>query len=62
METRERYIKRDKFDFEVGYLVKSPCIDCPEKDSLPKCHKGCQELIRVQEQIACGVSCYNGKS
>ncbi|MDY0132187.1 MAG: hypothetical protein RBR53_05910 [Desulforegulaceae bacterium] len=53
----KKYIKRDKFDFEVGYILKSPCIDCNKKDTLPHCQKGCLVISRLQEKIAEGISC-----
>ncbi|MDY0362313.1 MAG: hypothetical protein RBR08_12740 [Desulforegulaceae bacterium] len=57
MELGKEYIKRDKFDFEIGYLVKSPCLECPKKEHLPHCQKGCILLNDVQEKIAAGISC-----
>ncbi len=50
-------IKRDRFDFEIGYLVKSPCKECVHRKSLPKCSDECRLLERIQMMIARGVSC-----
>jgi hypothetical protein len=55
-------IIRDKFDFEVGYLVKSPCIQCESKKNLPKCIDHCQILDKIREKLARGISCSSNKS
>ena len=49
-------IKRDVFDFEVGYLTKSPCLNCEYKTELPKCHADCVVLDRIQTRLARGIS------
>ena len=50
-------VKRDKFDFEIGYLVKSPCKECINRDNLPKCSNECSLLDRIQVILSRGVSC-----
>jgi len=52
----ENTINRDRFDFEIGYLTKSPCVNCKNKSRLPKCHKECPILDRVQTKLARGIS------
>lgn len=52
----ENPIKRDVFDFEIGYLTKSPCLDCEFKRELPKCHSGCPVLDKIQTRLAKGIS------
>ena len=52
----QNFIKRDVFDFEIGYLTKSPCIECEHKANLPKCHKDCPVLDRIQTTLAKGIS------
>ncbi|VFQ47478.1 hypothetical protein MSL71_51780 [Desulfoluna butyratoxydans] len=47
---------RDKFDFEVGQLVKSPCITCKTKNRFPACADGCETLDRIRGILAKGVS------
>ena len=47
---------RDRFDFEIGYLIKSPCSDCNNKSQLPKCHKGCHILDKIRTTLAKGIS------
>jgi len=49
-------IKRDIFDFEVGYLTKSPCLNCEFKKELPKCHTECMILDKIQTRLAKGIS------
>jgi len=46
-----------KFDFEIGYLVKSPCRECMERKKLPKCIDGCGDIDRIQAILAETVSC-----
>ncbi|MBU0971390.1 MAG: hypothetical protein KKC20_12125 [Proteobacteria bacterium] len=49
-------IKRDLFDFEIGYLTKSPCLNCENKKALPKCHAQCLVLDKIQTTLARGIS------
>lgn len=49
-------IKRDLFDFEIGYLTKSPCLNCEDKNKLPKCHAQCVTLDKIQTTLARGIS------
>jgi len=49
-------IKRDLFDFEIGYLTKSPCLNCEDKKDLPKCHAQCLVLDKIQTTLARGIS------
>lgn len=50
-------IIRNKFDFDVGYLVKSPCRGCPIRPSFPKCIDTCDMLDKIQTLAARGISC-----
>ncbi len=50
-------IIRDRFDFEIGHLAKSPCRECRHKKDLPDCSDGCKTLDRIQVVLASGVSC-----
>lgn len=54
------YIIRDKFDFEIGYLKKSPCRECISRSSLPHCSDHCSLLEKIQTLLAKGVSCTGG--
>ncbi len=51
------FIKRDKFDFDIGYLIKSPCRECPNQENLPKCSDACVILDDIRLMLAKGVSC-----
>jgi hypothetical protein len=46
-----------KFDFDVGYLVRSPCRACAELDRLPACSQTCTQLEHVQTLLADAISC-----
>lgn len=46
-----------KFDFDVGYLVRSPCRACDEFGRLPACSQTCARLERVQTLLADSISC-----
>ncbi|MBU8849906.1 MAG: hypothetical protein KOO65_00605 [Desulfobacterales bacterium] len=52
----DNIINRDLFDFEIGYLIKSPCLNCENKSELPKCHAGCPVLDKIQTTLARGIS------
>jgi len=48
---------RNKFDFEVGYLIKSPCRECKERKTFPICIDECNILDSIQNILAEGISC-----
>lgn len=50
-------IQRDTFDFEIGYLTRSPCRNCPNQDQLPECADECRILEDIQMILARGISC-----
>ncbi|MFP4446529.1 MAG: hypothetical protein ACLFPD_09840 [Desulfosudaceae bacterium] len=50
---------RDKFDFEIGYFIKSPCRECPRREEFPACFKKCAMMDRVQTRLAKSISCFN---
>ncbi|MBC2704758.1 hypothetical protein [Desulfobacula sp.] len=52
----ETIVNRDLFDFEIGYLIKSPCLNCENKSELPKCHADCLVLDKIQATLARGIS------
>jgi len=52
----QNFIKRDLFDFEIGYLTKSPCIECKNRSCMPKCHRNCMIIDKVQTTLAKGIS------
>ncbi|MFZ0130972.1 MAG: hypothetical protein WAK95_00405 [Desulfobacterales bacterium] len=47
-----------QFDFDLGYLVKSPCRDCDQrKSAFPTCSQDCLLLAQVQTALSASVSC-----
>lgn len=46
-----------QFDFEVGSLVRSPCIGCPTRPDFPKCIDQCNQLDQIHTVLANTVSC-----
>jgi hypothetical protein len=50
-------ITRNKFDFDIGYLIKSPCKECEKSDRFPNCEEECITLDEVQTILAEGISC-----
>ena len=46
-----------RYDFEIGYLVKSPCKQCVHKKTFPKCADNCSLLDKIQEILSEAVSC-----
>ena len=50
-------IKRDKFDFEIGYLAESPCRYCIHRKKLPDCSEKCRLMDAVRGILARGISC-----
>jgi len=51
-----------KFDYEIGYLVKSPCRDCGSYGSFPDCMDRCALLDRVQSALCDSLSSVNNYS
>ena len=50
-----------KYDFEIGYLVKSPCKKCIRKKTFPKCADHCDLLDKIHEVLSEAVSCTRRK-
>ena len=46
-----------KYDFEIGYLVKSPCKKCGLKKTFPKCAPKCLLLDKIHEALSEAISC-----
>ena len=46
-----------KFDFEIGYLVRSPCKTCNLQNTFPKCADTCILLDEIHTVLAEVVSC-----
>jgi hypothetical protein len=45
-----------KFDYDTGYLVKSPCRDCGTYAAFPECMERCALLDRVQNALCDSLS------
>ena len=50
-------IIRDKFDFDVGMLMKSPCLKCSRAAEFPVCFNNCKILNDLRTILAQGISC-----
>lgn len=48
---------KHQFDFEVGYLVKSPCKGCEKRPLFPKCSEKCDMLDRIQTVLTDCICC-----
>ena len=46
-----------KYDFEIGYLVKSPCKKCIRKKAFPRCSAECERLDKIHTVLSEAVSC-----
>ena len=45
-----------RFDFEIGYLIKSPCRECQVRMNFPGCADTCITLNRIQAILSEGIS------
>ncbi len=48
----QRLSENQNFDFDIGYLVKSPCRDCITREKLPECIQDCKILDQIQTVLA----------
>lgn len=56
-------ILRDKFDFEIGTLIKSPCKECEDRRLVfPGCTRECRLLDEIQTLLASGICCSRNHS
>jgi len=46
-----------KFDFEIGYLVRSPCKECDDRKNFPECIDECNMLDEIHTALSEVVSC-----
>ncbi len=49
-----------RFDFEIGYLKKSPCKECEERDGFPKCIDTCRIIDQIHHILTESISCTKG--
>jgi hypothetical protein len=45
-------VYKHRFDFEIGYLVNSPCKNCKKRAEFPKCISKCVVLDRIHTALA----------
>ena len=55
--TAKNRIDAYRFDFEIGYLIKSPCKECDSRQNFPDCIAGCPMLDKIQTILSDTVSC-----
>ncbi|MCK4620344.1 MAG: hypothetical protein KAT52_10390 [Desulfobacterales bacterium] len=53
----KKTVYKYKFDFEVGYLIKSPCKECNKRENFPKCIDDCRALDKIQTILSEVRSC-----
>ncbi len=46
-----------RFDFEIGYFVKSPCKECDIYKDFPECADECNILDQIHEMLSETISC-----
>jgi len=46
-----------RFDFEIGYLMKSPCKECDKHDDFPACMESCELIDEIHDILSESVSC-----
>lgn len=58
----EKDSENHSFDFNVGYLVKSPCKECATRDAFPGCMEDCNILEQIQSALSDSMSSANNYS
>ena len=58
----EKNCENHNFDFDIGYLVKSPCKDCTTRPIFPDCMDDCKILDQIQTLLSESMSCANNFS
>lgn len=46
-----------RFDFEIGYLTKSPCKECEKREDFPECMDDCNMLDKIHSILCESISC-----
>jgi hypothetical protein len=46
----------NEFDFNIGHIVKSPCIKCQKRFKFPSCIDSCKILDELRTVLAKSVS------
>lgn len=44
------------FDFNIGHIVKSPCLTCEKRFKFPSCMDSCLVLDEIRTLLARGIS------
>ena len=57
---RNKNYLRYRFDFDIGYLTKSPCKNCEDRDLFPQCLKECEIIDQIHEVLTESISCSKG--
>ena len=58
----EKNCENQNFDFDIGYLVKSPCKNCDTRPRFPECMEDCEILDQIQSALSESMSCANNFS
>lgn len=58
----EKNTDNHNFDFNVGYLVKSPCKECATRGEFPGCMDDCEILEQIQSALSDSMSSANNYS
>ncbi len=48
---------KHRFDFEIGWLVKSPCKVCETRIDFPECLDTCARLSEIHQILAESINC-----
>lgn len=48
---RNKNFIKHKFDFETGYLTKSPCRECDTRMNFPGCLDSCELLQKIHSKL-----------
>ena len=46
-----------RFDFEIGYFIKSPCRKCEKRKDFPECMDDCNILDKIHSILCESISC-----
>ncbi len=54
---KKNRVIRYRFDFDLGYLVKSPCRECLKRKKFPGCVDQCSDIHKIQTLLSETISC-----
>ncbi|MDP2646867.1 MAG: hypothetical protein Q8P24_18175 [Desulfobacterales bacterium] len=58
----KKHFQPYRFDFEIGYLVKSPCKTCESRKIFPACMDSCRLIDGIHALLSHTISCSRGFS